>query len=98
MENEKENLLIGCTCLVFDWMRSKKTSETPNSSEQKAIQAKAEQLQKDNKSILQKLKKIKSSLEPLSFQKMTRGHNRRKSSPMWGIPLKVGDHQCDGNR
>ena len=21
MENEKENLLIGCTCLVFDWMQ-----------------------------------------------------------------------------
>ena len=48
-----------CTCLVFDRMRSKKQAKTPTSSEQKAIKAKAEQLQKDNKSILQKLKKIK---------------------------------------
>ena len=96
---KRKIFLLGALALCLTGCGQKNKAKTPNSSEQKAIQAKAEQLQKDNKSILQKLKKIKSSLEPLSFQKMTRGHNRRKSSPMWGIPLKkVGDHQCDGNR
>ena len=44
-----------CACLVFGWMQIKKAiTKTPTSSEQKAIKAKAEQLQKDNKSILTK--------------------------------------------
>ena len=95
---KRKIFLLECTCLVFDWMRSKNKRKRQLQVNKRQSKQKAEQLQKDNKSILQKLKKIKSSLEPLSFQKMTRGHNRRKSSPMWGIPLKVGDHQCDGNR
>ena len=49
----------------------------------KAIQAKAEQLQKDNKSILQKAEENKVITRTFVFQKMTRGHNKRKSSPMW---------------
>ena len=79
---KRKIFLLGALALCLTGCGQKKQAKTPTSSEQKAIQAKAEQLQKE------KLKKIKSSLEPLSFQKMTRGHNRRKSSPMWGIPLK----------
>ena len=70
---KRKIFLLGALALCLTGCGQKKQAKTPNSSEQKAIQAKAEQL---------------SSLEPLSFQKMTRGHNRRKSSPMWGIPLK----------
>ena len=84
---KRKIFLLGALVLCLTGC-GQKQAKTPNSSEQKAIQAKAEQLQKDNKSILQKLKKIRSSLEPLSFQKMIRGHNRRKLSPMWGTPLK----------
>ena len=73
MENEKKNLLIGCACLVFDGMRSKKQVKTPTSSEQKAIQAKAEQLQKDNKSILQKAEENQSSYKNLCFPKDDKG-------------------------
>ncbi len=57
---KRKNLLIGCTCLVFDWMRSKKKAKTPNSSEQKAIQAKSRATAKDNKSILQKAEENQS--------------------------------------
>ena len=69
MENEKENLLIGCACIVFDWMRSKNKRKRQIQVSKRQSKQKAEQLQKDNKSILQKLKKIRSSLEPLSFKR-----------------------------
>ena len=85
---KRKIFLLGALALCLTGCGQKKQVKTPTSSEQKAIKAKAEQLQKDNKSILQRQKKIKWSQEPLSFQQMIRGHNRRKSSPMWGILLK----------
>lgn len=99
MENEKENFLIGCTCIVFDWMRSKKQAKTPNSSEQKAIQAKAEQLQKDNKSILQKAEENKVITRTFVFPKDDKGTQQTQIVTYVGNTFKkIGDHQCDGNR
>lgn len=85
---KRKIFLLGALALCLTGCGQKKQAKTPTSSEQKAIQAKAEQLQKDNKSILQKAEENKVITRTFVFQKMTRGHNRRKSSPMWGIPLK----------
>ena len=71
MENEKENLLIGCACIVFDWM-SKKKAKTPNSSEKRQSKQKQSSYKKDNKSILQKLKK-KVTTRTLVFPKDDKG-------------------------
>ena len=58
---KRKIFLLGALALCLTGCGQKKQAKTPTSSEQKAIQAKAEQAAKDNKSILQKLKKIKSS-------------------------------------
>lgn len=47
-------LLLGALALFLTGCGPKKQVKTPSSSEQNSIKAKAEQLQKDNKSILQK--------------------------------------------
>ena len=85
---KRKIFLLGALALCLTGCGQKKQVKTPTSSEQKAIKAKAEQLQKDNKSILQKAEENQVLQEPLSFQRMIRAHNRRKLSPMWGIPLK----------
>ena len=51
---KRKIFLLGALALCLAGCSQKKQSKTPTSSEQKAIKAKAEQLQKDNKSILQK--------------------------------------------
>ena len=51
---KRKIVLLGALALCLTGCGQKKQAKTPTSSEQKAIQAKAEQLQKDNKSILQK--------------------------------------------
>ena len=79
---------MGALALCLTGCGQKKQAKTPNSSEQKEIQAKAEQLQKDNKSILQKAEENKVITRTFVFPKDDKGYNRRKSSPMWGIPLK----------
>ena len=56
---KRKIFLLGALVLCLTGCGQKKQAKTPNSSEQKAIQAKAEQLQKDNKSILQKAEENK---------------------------------------
>ena len=51
---KRKIFLLGALALCLTGCGQKKQATTPNSSEQKEIKAKAEQLQKDNKSILQK--------------------------------------------
>ena len=85
---KRKIFLLGALVLCLTGCGQKKQAKTPNSSEQKAIQAKAEQLQKDNKSILQKAEENKVITRTFVFPKDDKGHNRRKLSPMWGTPLK----------
>ena len=94
---KRKIFLLGALVLCLTGC-GQKTSENINSSEQKAIQAKAEQLQKDNKSILQKLKKIKVITRTFVFPKDDKGTQQTQIVTYVGTPLKIGDHQCDGNR
>ena len=48
---KRKIFLLGALVLCLTGCGQKKQATTPNSSEQKEIKAKAEQLQKDNKSI-----------------------------------------------
>ena len=62
---KRKIFLLGALALCLTGCGQKKQVKTPTSSEQKAIKAKAEQLQKDNKSILQKAEEnqVKQSTE-----------------------------------
>ena len=65
--------LLGALDLCLTGWGQKKQAKTPNSSEQKEIQAKAEQLQKDNKSILQKAEENKVITRTFVFPKDDKG-------------------------
>ena len=70
---KRKIFLLGALALCLTGCGQKKQAKTPNSSEQKAIQAKAEQLQKDNKSILQKAEENKVITRTFVFPKDDKG-------------------------
>lgn len=70
---KRKIFLLGALTLCLTGCGQKKQAKTPNSSEQKAIQAKAEQLQKDNKSILQKAEENKVITRTFVFPKDDKG-------------------------
>ena len=70
---KRKIFLLGALVLCLTGCGQKKQAKTPNSSEQKAIQAKAEQLQKDNKSILQKAEENKVITRTFVFPKDDKG-------------------------
>lgn len=70
---KRKIFLLGALALCLTGCGQKKQAKTPNSSEQKALQAKAEQLQKDNKSILQKAEENKVITRTFVFPKDDKG-------------------------